>query len=703
MFTCLALVTYISLASFSVSGFEAPSQRADDNVLPESLITQQEDYVKDYQLFHENRLFYYLENIHYFSSHSHAAHSLTSQSNIDFTSFEPITILSIKMNGRLLDTQKLRETIGFYLEDDVFSTAWLRSIGILLQDLPLDSTVSLNYTILNDLTKDFGTRQVLLDQRIEVVKSRDLPSKLLSLYTLDIPQTSSPVRGPYLAHSPLTSNVLRLYPVYRLYPDTYKTFASGVYPLHDGKGSYATLGRVDQAGNLLIPVPSRLYSMGNSSTPKPLVGSRVAVKDVFDMKGVYTAAGSRVYREWKKKLNETASSLEKLEKVGCAIVGKAKSSHFARIGDSIEWTFDELYPFSPRADQYLSCGSSSSGPACAIASYDWLDFAVGTDTAGSIRGPAAGVGVYGNRPTPGMIALDGIMPMTVEEDTIGVLTRNPDMLKEFLETWYSGNKVIKPHSKLPRTIRVPSETVEGLSPELSKLILGFVEKVAQALEMNVEMINMTAAGMQAGWTPKVLDDLVMDINGHLTEASQWKLMGQNLVMDYWSNNDGRFPPIGSDTFEAWRWARDANWTQKDYEQIYWRTKKFSDWYNGIILGRDDQTCSQNIYMEPLGLDEIPFYREASLNDHRLPVGFRNISLTSTAPCSLAGCPHFVAPIGQVSYQSLVSEKVEMVPVTMSIIAASGCDFMLLSAIDKLTQVGVLQEVMTGKTAFKDTF
>jgi len=64
--------------------------------------------------------------------------------------------------------------------------------------------------------------------------------------------------------------------------------------------------------------------------------------------------------------------------LGGVIVGKFKTAQFAAGENPWNW-IDVHYPFNPRGDGYLTCSGSSSGGGCAIAAYDWLDFAVGTE------------------------------------------------------------------------------------------------------------------------------------------------------------------------------------------------------------------------------------------------------------------------------------------------------------------------------------
>jgi Asp-tRNA(Asn)/Glu-tRNA(Gln) amidotransferase A subunit family amidase len=127
-----------------------------------------------------------------------------------------------------------------------------------------------------------------------------------------------------------------------------------------------------------IAVPSRLYF--EKSIEKPFNGLRVAVKDIFDLKGVKTAGSSRSYNQLYPPRDKSATAVEMLIEKGAIIVGKTKTTTFAdREIPTTDW-IDTHAPFNPRGDGYLVPGGSSAGSGSALSSYDWLDFAIGTDS-----------------------------------------------------------------------------------------------------------------------------------------------------------------------------------------------------------------------------------------------------------------------------------------------------------------------------------
>ena len=130
-----------------------------------------------------------------------------------------------------------------------------------------------------------------------------------------------------------------------------------------------------------VAVPSHLHYPRN--TEKPLNGLRLAVKDIFDLNGVRTAASNRSFRDLYPPRTKTAGTIQRLIDQGAIIVGKTKTTTFAdRELATSDW-IDTHSPFNPRGDGYIWGGGSSTGSAAAVAAYDWLDFAVGIDSEAS--------------------------------------------------------------------------------------------------------------------------------------------------------------------------------------------------------------------------------------------------------------------------------------------------------------------------------
>lgn len=130
--------------------------------------------------------------------------------------------------------------------------------------------------------------------------------------------------------------------------------------------------------HLAIAVPSRLYYP--SSVEKPLNGLPVAVKDNIDLRGVRTSGSSRSYFNTYPAAETSAPAIQKLIDLGAIVVGKTGLSQFADAEDPTGDYIDYHCSFNPRGDGYRSPGGSSSGSGAAVAAYEWLDLAIGTDS-----------------------------------------------------------------------------------------------------------------------------------------------------------------------------------------------------------------------------------------------------------------------------------------------------------------------------------
>lgn len=140
----------------------------------------------------------------------------------------------------------------------------------------------------------------------------------------------------------------------------------------------AAANRESYPSALTIAVPSRLRHAPTED--KPFAGMRIGVKNIMDLCGLRTGAAPQAYTKRHGPRQCNAAVIQELLELGFVIVGKLKTTQFA---DS-EWPtcdyIDYHAPFNPRADGYQTTSGSSCGSATAVASYEWLDFALGTDS-----------------------------------------------------------------------------------------------------------------------------------------------------------------------------------------------------------------------------------------------------------------------------------------------------------------------------------
>src|SRR4051794_20773700 len=198
---------------------------------------------------------------------------------------------------------------------------------------------------------------------------------------------------------------------------------------------------------------------------------RLAIKDNIDMKGVVTTAGSNFFQLTHKPAKADAACLAIARRRGVQIVGKTNMTEFAVAPSGM----NEYYgtPRNPMR-RILIPGGSSSGSAVAVANGE-ADVAFGTDTAGSIRVPAACCGIVGLKTTFGLISIHGIYPLEPKHlDVVGPMGKDiahtvqgMDLLQEGFSGRYQAAKSAKPSGS---SIRVGRLKLQGTDPEIDKAI-----------------------------------------------------------------------------------------------------------------------------------------------------------------------------------------------------------------------------------------
>ena len=174
---------------------------------------------------------------------------------------------------------------------------------------------------------------------------------------------------------------------------------------------------LNDPAHAFVPYPD--VPVAHASTG-PLSGLYFGVKDLFDIAGYPTGGGNPLLLAMSGIKTTTAPTVQKLLDAGAALAGKTVTDELAFSMNGNNAHFGA--PINGNAPERIT-GGSSSGSASAVSS-KLCDFALGTDTGGSVRAPASHCGRYGSRPTHGRVSLEGALDLAPSQDTCGWFARD---------------------------------------------------------------------------------------------------------------------------------------------------------------------------------------------------------------------------------------------------------------------------------------
>ncbi|MCJ1309334.1 hypothetical protein MMC25_002993 [Agyrium rufum] len=490
--------------------------------------------------------------------------------------------------------------------------------------------------------------------------------------------TSVLPQGPYFITA--TGAV---YQAWRLYSDFAGAFTQPLIPSGD---KYAPLpAAIAGIESPAVAVPSRLYD--KSSAAKPLAGVRLGVKDIYDVAGVKTSDGNRAIYSLYPPKTKNAVAVQLLVDAGAVIVGKMKTSQFAN-GEmaTADWV-DYHSPFNPRGDGYNDPSSSSSGPGAAMGSYPWLDLTIGSDTGGSIRGPSQVQGLFGNRPSHGLVSLEGVMPLAPELDTAGFLTRDPVIWATAGSVLYQG---LEFYTEYPKSIQTLSFPQTSRSPA-DTMVLDFLAKLESFLGAKTTALNITSlwSSTKPANADPSLTDLLNITYPILISKEQVNLVRTPFYEAYGAVHDGRLPFV--DPAPLVRWGFGDSYPESVLTDAINNKTIFMDWFSSNVLVNDSTTCSDSLLLY-VGSEAQPNPRNQYLGPPGVPYGFSSGRISP-----FTEVPDVVVPLGQALSNSTITMHEEYLPVTVDFLAAKGCDGMLFNLINDLVDAGIVTVPMAGGT------
>ncbi|KAI1155440.1 amidase signature domain-containing protein [Nemania diffusa] len=408
----------------------------------------------------------------------------------------------------------------------------------------------------------------------------------------------------------------------------------------------------------------------------PFAGLRVVIKDNIDLEGVKTSAGNKAFHDTYGPRTKSASCARSIVDLGMVIVGKTKMNSFGNWEEPLEYV-DYQAPWNPRADGYQSPGGSSSGSAAAIASYDWLDIAIGTDTWGSVTRPSLWCGCFGFRPSWGSLSADGIEPFCQGWDTAGILTRDLQKCRDFSSVWLSPDKLKK--DPMPFTSIIwPTDYWSLIDSDQVEIVRKFVEKVKVGLAIECDEVSF-----QATWEQSPPSDAQgLSLGDYINKAANAQCYDAYHNCDDFRTSHwelfGRPPYVSPPNQRMWTYAQSISREKRDRD--FAKIEKKS---NALVIMPLES-------MTPRYRDEAPTFRRPPQD---------GINALALAP--VLGAPVLSVPIAEIPYQSRITHREEMLPLVLAIMSPPGTDLALMDEVLKVMKRSDMPTIVkTGRSMFK---
>ncbi|MCA3266150.1 MAG: amidase [Azospirillum sp.] len=380
----------------------------------------------------------------------------------------------------------------------------------------------------------------------------------------------------------------------------------------------------------------------------PLAGTIFAAKDLFDVAGRRTGAGNPTWLQTHNMALKTAPAIEKLVHAGATLLGKTQTVElaFGMTGHNIHYGM----PLNPAAPERIP-GGSSSGSASAVAGRA-CDFALGTDTGGSVRVPASYCGIFGMRPTHGRISVEGVVPLCPSFDTVGWFAREAVLLERV------GRVLLDETDPAPEPNRllVAVDAQRLSDPDVHKAILPWIGRARSFFEYVYD--TEIGGALLPEWS---------DAYRILAGAEAWATHGE------WIEETK--PKLGPDVM-----ARFMAGKSFGPEQI----AKAKTVQQAAIARLGELLLPGTILCLPTAPVPPPLREAEDATFERV----RQRTMQLTCPAGLAGLPQINVPAGFAGDA----------PVGVSFVAARGSDAMLLNFVRLLTSADEDTQNGQGQTA-----
>jgi aspartyl-tRNA(Asn)/glutamyl-tRNA(Gln) amidotransferase subunit A len=275
----------------------------------------------------------------------------------------------------------------------------------------------------------------------------------------------------------------------------------------DGEGARAFLHVDAEAAIEAAEAMDRLREV--NAAPSPFAGIPISIKDLFDIKGQVTRAGSRALED-SAPVTADAPVVARLRRAGFVVIGRTNMTEFAYSGIGINPHYGTPKGAWQRSVGHVP-GGSSSGAAVSVVD-GMAHGALGTDTGGSCRIPAAYNGIVGFKPTQRRVPLDGAVPLSFTLDSIGPLARTVNCCA-VLDAVLANEQMapLQPRPIKGMRLAVPNTVaLDDLEDAVAKTFERALEKLARE-DAQIERIAV----------PEFLDVALMSAKGGFAAAESY--------------------------------------------------------------------------------------------------------------------------------------------------------------------------------------
>lgn len=315
----------------------------------------------------------------------------------------------------------------------------------------------------------------------------------------------------------------------------------------------------------------------------------------------------------------------------------------------------------------------------------------------SIRGPAGSQGIFGNRPSHGLVSLEHVMPLSTALDTAGFLVRDPGLWDAANAVLYKDNytslAAIKP--SYPKTVYTLGFPTNASTNAANAMLMGFLTALTDFVggtATSIALADEFEASKPAAAGSATLNRLLNTTYATFISKEQIALVREPFYRDYAAVHDGRLPFV--DPAPIARWAFGDSLPDSALDDAIRAKTIFMNWFNNkfLVPVSDTAQCSSALMLYVASTGSGSNLRNRYISAPTPPFGFSSGRISV-----LAEVPDHVLPIGQVATKSSVTKHDEYFPVAVDIMAAKGCDGLLVRLAQDLTDAGIIAIPKVGAT------